>query len=242
MHSSSFWVCIVVQPVVALIKLIHTNYSSCMRFTNEIFITFFKDFALTLGIICKADHLEKLKLLYRLHLPPALPIVCDLESAEVGVEATHFFQNSDESAEGTFVTVCIRIQLSFILGDLISLYLFVKILNCITAENNSKIPHEESRESLDSAQQSFLDVIESVNEITVDNELLITRAVTDHFSVSFALYGIGLSYMKIIYTLCVYQAIDYAMSICYLTNGRGIVWVTLPCTLNKRLLSQYFFL
>ena len=34
----------------------------------------FKEFAITLGIICRGDLHERLKFIYRLHLPPALPL------------------------------------------------------------------------------------------------------------------------------------------------------------------------
>lgn len=34
----------------------------------------FKEFAITLGIVCRGDLHERLKLIYRLHLPPALPL------------------------------------------------------------------------------------------------------------------------------------------------------------------------
>ncbi|XP_076819069.1 TBC1 domain family member 9-like [Clavelina lepadiformis] len=59
----------------------------------------FKDFALTLAVICRADPQQKLSLLYRLHLPPALPSLLDEEDAELGVEADHYFHGTEDDAE-----------------------------------------------------------------------------------------------------------------------------------------------
>lgn len=128
--------------------------SHAIRIADQVFrlyenskdsVVSFKDFAVTLGIMYKGDLQEKLNLLYRLHLPPALPNAIEMDSAEVGVEATQFFETSEDTDE-------------------------------------LKIVEKEGGE-LNEAQKNFLDVIESVLEITVDNELMMTTAVQDHFSV-----------------------------------------------------------
>lgn len=59
--------------------------------------------------MCRGDAQEKLQLLYRLHLPPALPLLLDEDDVEIGVEADQFF-------DGTTVptSMChIRVNLSF---------------------------------------------------------------------------------------------------------------------------------
>jgi len=67
----------------------------------------FKDFARTLGIICRADLPERLKLLYQMHQPPALLPTDEedldspkSETADNAMEATEFF---DEEAEDSSV-------------------------------------------------------------------------------------------------------------------------------------------
>nr|XP_009857558.1 TBC1 domain family member 9 [Ciona intestinalis] len=53
----------------------------------------FQEFAVRLSTISIGDHHAKLRLLYDLHLHPALPTMN--ENAEVGVEAMHYFDDSD---------------------------------------------------------------------------------------------------------------------------------------------------
>ena len=49
--------------------------------------------------MCRGDAQEKLLLLYRLHLPPALPLLLDEEDVEIGVEADQFFEGSTVESE-----------------------------------------------------------------------------------------------------------------------------------------------
>ena len=44
----------------------------------------FKDFVKVLGLMCKADYTQKLKLLYMLHEPPALLEDDDFDMDELG--------------------------------------------------------------------------------------------------------------------------------------------------------------
>ena len=45
--------------------------------------------------MCLGDTQEKLLLLYRLHLPPALPLLLDEEDVEIGVEADQYFDDTE---------------------------------------------------------------------------------------------------------------------------------------------------
>nr|XP_039264646.1 TBC1 domain family member 9-like [Styela clava] len=128
--------------------------SHAIRIADQVFrlyenskdsVVSFRDFAVTLGIMYRGDLQEKLNLLYRLHLPPALPNVLEIDSAEIGVEATQFFETSQDTEE-------------------------------------LKLHGKGEEEELNEAQKNFLEVIESVAEISVDNEFMMTTAVQDHFS------------------------------------------------------------
>ena len=48
--------------------------------------------------MCLGDPQEKLLLLYRLHLPPALPLLMDEEDVEIGVEADQYFHRDEAEA------------------------------------------------------------------------------------------------------------------------------------------------
>ena len=48
--------------------------------------------------MCRGDTQEKLLLLYRLHLPPALPLLLEEEDVEIGVEANQYFHNTPGSS------------------------------------------------------------------------------------------------------------------------------------------------
>ena len=44
--------------------------------------------------MCQGDAQEKLLLIYRLHLPPALPLLMDADDVEIGVEADQYFDDT----------------------------------------------------------------------------------------------------------------------------------------------------
>ena len=61
-------------------------------------VLYSQDFAINLGVMCLGDPQEKLLLLYRLHLPPALPLLLDEDDVEIGVEADQYFHRADTSS------------------------------------------------------------------------------------------------------------------------------------------------
>ncbi|KAM4621446.1 TBC1 domain family member 9B isoform 2-T2 [Polymixia lowei] len=83
------WVCGVHTPTLAarLFRLLDQNKDGLINF---------KEFVTGLSGMYHGDMTEKLKLFYKLHLPPAL---CP-EEAESALEATHFFTEGEENKDG----------------------------------------------------------------------------------------------------------------------------------------------
>jgi hypothetical protein len=79
--------------------------------TNSDNMINFKDFAFALGVMCRSDLVEKLKLIYRLHLPPALlptdeeeepeSTKADDSPTEEAVDATEFFDEDSSQSSST---------------------------------------------------------------------------------------------------------------------------------------------
>ncbi|XP_047210370.1 TBC1 domain family member 9B isoform X2 [Girardinichthys multiradiatus] len=82
------WVCGSHTPMLSarLFRLLDQNQDGLVNF---------KEFSSGLGGMYHGDMMEKMKLLYKLHLPPAL---C-AEEAENALEATHFFTDDEQQGE-----------------------------------------------------------------------------------------------------------------------------------------------